>query len=180
MCIHCQMPEPTVVERDSGDLVMYCRAARGCGKSHWLFKCPDLKVPVYEQVCPFRTAERTPAASVPTSAAPERGSTIPLEGRQQSGPMQQEGRDASLQPPIDVRDLDPIERWRRGQIDVHELHGVPNLDERCASCGRARREHKQDCDQHGWRIARYELERLPRDWPRLVTKSKGAGDMAGD
>jgi hypothetical protein len=157
-CIHCGTTKPTVVQRHDGDVVMYCKGEGGCGKSHWLFKCPDLRVPVYEQCCPFEKEQ--PPAPQPTSQAPppsSEGDASQLQATSQEEVLQR--LEASL--------ADPIQRFARGEIDAYQLHGVGRPDERCARCSRKRSDHKTDCDTNGWRVSEYRVQKLPREWPEV-------------
>ncbi|ELR12997.1 uncharacterized protein ACA1_096690 [Acanthamoeba castellanii str. Neff] len=66
-CAHCGASfagvasGPCVVELKGGEIVAYCKAAGGCGRSQVLFVQPDLNMPEYEQVCVFEADPDHPA-----------------------------------------------------------------------------------------------------------------------
>eukprot|EP00966_Prymnesium_polylepis_P198323 4595794-Prymnesium_polylepis.3 len=92
---------------------------------------------------------------------------LPQQGQPPPPPPQQLLQQQQQQPEQSLHPMDPLARWANGQIDVWQLHGLPNPETVCQSCARPRREHNADCDINGWRIHSYRLQQLPHDWPSL-------------
>ena len=55
----------------------------------------------------------------------------------------------------------------------HREVTLEDHDPTCASCGKRNLSHHHDVDQNGWRIARYEVIRPPRNWP-VFNKQTGS------
>ena len=57
-CSHCKK-QLTIncYDEFNGNVMIYCRVDKGCGKSQVLFVKPDIKIPIYEKVCVFEKQE---------------------------------------------------------------------------------------------------------------------------
>lgn len=147
-CVHCgaKHPERSIIETKDGSIIAYCREKGACGKSNVIFAGIELSTPQFEQVCPFQHRNHIPEPIIFNNDS--------LTSQQiPSQPFSPGDLPAELtQEPIVQRPM-----FREITMEDHS----PT----CALCGKRYHEHKQDCDEFGWRICSRKPVVLPADWP---------------
>ena len=152
MCCHCgaEYPPGSIIERQDGDIMAYCKLRGACGKSLVLFASIDRTAPVYQKFCKFQPAVVQ--------------STVFMTPEVVHGEIEEQ---QEQQLPIPTTPFPVVMEQQQQQLDIYALHGIHRPEERCSRCSEEFRQHQhqRECDQNGWVRVQSRLLDLPADWP---------------
>ena len=184
-CPHCNviLDPSTCYDEYNGNVMIYCRIKDACGKSHVRFAQPDLKIPIYEQVCVFKAkGDNDNNAIIKVSIdnnddEKEKVNTNNNDGQNMEQQIkfikQQEEPKQIINP--NGQGIPFMQQQQQQQIPMKGVflqQAMPSfMNEKCVKCGIEYNEHKHDYDENGWRIKGYEKQQLPKGWP--VYKGNG-------